>query len=94
MWHGFWASEGLCSVQFEWSQSPTQWQADFAHRRLRGLLRTQPLTAALQSRRLNQPPTDALVYLVVRYGLRRHIPIRLQISASAISLMPTMLNEW
>ena len=60
-------------MQFEWSQSPngepTLRNSAFSP------LRTQPLPAALQNRRINQSPVDALIDLIVWCGLRRHIPV-------------------
>ena len=46
---------------------------------MRGVYGAQSHPTAIQNRRFAQSPTDALIDLIVRCGLRRQIPVRLDL---------------
>jgi hypothetical protein len=56
----------------QWHMHPTSSKPGL--NRAFGLPSTQSLPAAYQGRRINQSPIDALINLMVRYGLWSQIP--------------------
>ena len=48
----------------------------------------------MKKRHINHPPTDALIYLVVRGRLRRHIPIGLGRNALTDIRIAVVLQRW